>query len=121
MKCWQEYLPTEEDSSSSENGEVKSSSEQSVAIKDTIIKPEKKYVISRSFQLPLNNPEALRTLLYGLKNESKSKVVRILHYGDSQLEGDRITDYFRNKIQKRFGGKGARGFCYLMSQQHLRE
>jgi lysophospholipase L1-like esterase len=98
--------PTEEDSSSSENAEVKSSSEQSIATKDTIIKPDKKYVTSRSLQLPLNNPEALRTLLYGLINESKSKVVRILHYGDSQLEGDRITDYFRNKMQKRFGGKG---------------
>jgi lysophospholipase L1-like esterase len=98
--------PMEEDSSSLENVEMKSSSEQSIAIKDNIIKPEKKYVISRSLQLPLNNPEALRTLLYGLINESKSKVVRILHYGDSQLEGDRITDYFRNKMQKRFGGKG---------------
>ncbi len=42
--------PTEEDSSSSENVEVKSSSEQSVAIKDTTIKPKKKNVISRSIK-----------------------------------------------------------------------
>lgn len=32
--------------------------------------------------------------------------IRILHYGDSQLEGDRITAYLRNKIQSQFGGNG---------------
>ncbi len=32
--------------------------------------------------------------------------VRILHYGDSQLEGDRITAYLRNKLQVLFGGNG---------------
>ena len=34
------------------------------------------------------------------------ELFRILHYGDSQLEGDRISDYLRNKLQLRFGGKG---------------
>ena len=62
--------------------------------------------LNRSLQLPQNNPNALKTLLHGLNNESKNKVVRILHYGDSQLEGDRITDYFRNRMQQKFGGKG---------------
>jgi hypothetical protein len=60
----------------------------------------------RSLQLPPNNPNALRTLKYGLYVESKSKVIRILHYGDSQLEGDRITDFFRNRMQEVFGGGG---------------
>ncbi len=32
--------------------------------------------------------------------------VRILHYGDSQIEGDRITSVIRNKLQKEFGGSG---------------
>lgn len=32
--------------------------------------------------------------------------IRIMHYGDSQLEGDRITSYVRNKIQVQFGGHG---------------
>lgn len=31
----------------------------------------------------------------------------ILHYGDSQIEGDRITALFRQKMQERFGGQGA--------------
>lgn len=60
----------------------------------------------RSIYIPQNNPDALKSLINGLKNESKSKVIRILHYGDSQLEGDRISDYFRNKLQELYGGEG---------------
>src|SRR5204863_4807765 len=35
-----------------------------------------------------------------------SRPIRIMHYGDSQLEGDRITAYLRNKLQTQFGGSG---------------
>ncbi|MCB9245326.1 MAG: hypothetical protein H6606_02750 [Flavobacteriales bacterium] len=41
-----------------------------------------------------------------LELEQGSELIRILHYGDSQLEGDRISDYLRNKLQLRFGGNG---------------
>jgi lysophospholipase L1-like esterase len=34
------------------------------------------------------------------------KNIRIIHYGDSQIEGDRFTGYLRNKIQSKFGGFG---------------
>lgn len=37
---------------------------------------------------------------------SSKKNVRIIHYGDSQIEGDRITAYLRNRIQTKFGGYG---------------
>jgi len=33
-------------------------------------------------------------------------LTRIMHYGDSQIEGDRITSFVRNKLQVRFGGSG---------------
>ena len=33
-------------------------------------------------------------------------LVRIMHYGDSQLEGDRITAFLRNRLQTKFGGSG---------------
>lgn len=33
--------------------------------------------------------------------------LRILHYGDSQIEADRITGMFREKMQEQFGGFGA--------------
>ena len=34
------------------------------------------------------------------------QLVRIMHYGDSQIEGDRMTSVIRNKLQSRFGGSG---------------
>jgi lysophospholipase L1-like esterase len=42
--------------------------------------------------------------LSGLKADPKS--IHVLHYGDSQIEGDRITDYLRLKLQGQFGGHG---------------
>lgn len=38
-------------------------------------------------------------------SEKKEKI-SILHYGDSQIEGDRMTGYIRQRIQDQFGGNG---------------
>ena len=38
-------------------------------------------------------------------SEKKSKL-SILHYGDSQIEGDRMTNYIRERLQNQFGGYG---------------
>lgn len=43
--------------------------------------------------------------LMQLQNQQKGSV-RILHYGDSQIEGDRITSYLRSRLQRTFGGAG---------------
>jgi len=43
-------------------------------------------------------------LLDSLK--AKKKLVRALHLGDSQIEGDRITGYIRERFQRQFGGCG---------------
>ena len=56
-------------------------------------------------------PKNLDTLLFPFFDEISSlgntkKLIRILHYGDSQIEGDRITSYIRNQLQARFGGSG---------------
>ena len=32
--------------------------------------------------------------------------MRIMHYGDSQIEADRMTSYLRDKFQRYFGGRG---------------
>lgn len=40
------------------------------------------------------------------ENQKQNKPLRIMHYGDSQIEGDRITAFLRNKFQKIFGGGG---------------
>ena len=59
----------------------------------------------------LINPEtrgkkALDNFFEALDKESKSRTVRVAHYGDSQIEGDRITSYLRENFQKEFGGEG---------------
>jgi hypothetical protein len=36
----------------------------------------------------------------------KKEKISIFHYGDSQIEGDRMTGYFRQRIQNQFGGNG---------------
>lgn len=40
------------------------------------------------------------------KLKSNGGKVRVLHYGDSQVEGDRMTRYIRNELQKEYGGSG---------------
>ncbi len=47
--------------------------------------------------------ENLEHFFYHLQHDS---LTRIMHYGDSQIEGDRITAFVRNKLQVRFGGTG---------------
>lgn len=41
-----------------------------------------------------------------LKENLESGSCRIIHYGDSQLEGDRISGYLRNRLQHLYGGSG---------------
>ena len=38
--------------------------------------------------------------------KSKGRTIRVLHYGDSQIEMDHITSRLRVSLQKRFGGTG---------------
>lgn len=47
-----------------------------------------------------------------LKAKLSSRSCRIIHYGDSQIEGDRITGYLRNRLQGMYGGNGP-GFLPL--------
>ena len=55
----------------------------------------------------------LEKLVAKLENIRGEKLpVRILYFGDSQIENDRITSVLREKLQDRFGGKGP-GFVPL--------
>jgi hypothetical protein len=61
----------------------------------------------RRLEFPPANRNLLFPVFKALDNaNTRKKVVRIVHYGDSQIEGDRITSFFRNKLQKKFGGSG---------------
>lgn len=56
-------------------------------------------------EYPSGNTNILTPFFKKINNANKKRV-RILHYGDSQIEGDRITGYLRNKLQEKFGGSG---------------
>ena len=43
---------------------------------------------------------------YSSLTECGEQVVRVLHYGDSQIEEDRMTQQIRESLQQRFGGSG---------------
>ena len=56
-------------------------------------------------------PENDCTVLYPIFRQLRSlktgeELIRIMHYGDSQIEGDLMTSYIRNRLQQRFGGSG---------------
>ena len=51
--------------------------------------------------VPINFSSALHSFFYALENEN---YIHVLHYGDSQIEGDRITSYLRHKFQSIKGG-----------------
>jgi len=70
-------------------------------------KPEtQKADLNRNLQYPGGDKSILYPLFTALNEETKNKLIRVLHYGDSQIEGDRITSYLRNEMQKKFGGTG---------------
>lgn len=63
--------------------------------------------VHRHIEYPENNKEVLYSFFNHLSKLKTSKeLIRVLHYGDSQIEGDRITSYIRNELQKQFGGSG---------------
>ncbi|WP_027004030.1 hypothetical protein [Hugenholtzia roseola] len=53
------------------------------------------------------NPNALDPFFKAIHElRTQPKLVRVLHFGDSQIEGDRVTEYLRHRLQGRFGGSG---------------
>ena len=70
---------------------------------------------------PIEYPKGQENALDNIKSELASlhagsrELVRILHYGDSQLEADRVTMYLRSRLQQSFGGGGV-GYVALNPQ-----
>lgn len=58
-------------------------------------------------QYPNGDPSVLFPAFEALENAAQGrKPVRVMHYGDSQIEGDRMSGLFRARMQERFGGGG---------------
>ena len=64
-------------------------------------------VLNTTIQYKNGEKSSLNNFFYALNNIHKeTKNIRILHYGDSQIEGDRFSAYLRLKLQHLFGGEG---------------
>lgn len=57
------------------------------------------------FYCPDDNVEYLFPFFRAL-SDTAQRSVHIIHYGDSQIEGDRISGYLRYRFQELFGGSG---------------
>ena len=72
--------------------------------------------------LMIEFPNDDRSLFFPLWEKLESilkekKSIRAIHYGDSQIEGDRMTAYLRDKLQTLFGGNGP-GFIPIKTVYH---
>ena len=72
------------------------------------VEPSKKEQEMPFLSLPSSNEGIgpLDNFFSALKLDAPKKVVRIAHYGDSQIEGDRISSNLRTKFIHEFGGEG---------------
>lgn len=58
-------------------------------------------------QIPADAQDALYAFFNRVAEKKQTgEQIRVMHYGDSQIEGDRITSYLRNSWQKKWGGNG---------------
>jgi len=83
--------------------EVETNSADSVAAKNAAAIHDSLVQSIYKIEITDEGRENLSRFFQKLKS---GKTTRIMHYGDSQLEGDRITANFRNKLQIKFNGTG---------------
>lgn len=74
---------------------------------DTVIPQEPKVIIPKVAVDSTTDSRIFLQSFYASLAESGNKVVRVLHYGDSQIEEDRMSQQIREALQNKYGGSGA--------------
>ncbi len=94
----------------SETPEVKIPTFDSISNKseikiDSVLKDS--VILNLKLQYPSSFKQMLRAFYQKIETADQlKKVIRILHMGDSQIEGDRISKYLRESFQSHFKGSG---------------
>ncbi|OFY88526.1 MAG: hypothetical protein A3K10_09895 [Bacteroidetes bacterium RIFCSPLOWO2_12_FULL_31_6] len=109
--------PSENDSLSKYNKDIASLFDSTVVLSkvDSAILQQKLDSLNgfrKRFQVTAGSKSAMHRFFEALDNASNQKV-RIMHYGDSQIEADRITSFLRNELQNKFGGNGVGLFSII--------
>lgn len=100
-----------EDSEESEESEVSEESEISEESEESEVSENSEVSeISAPAEKQEGDSRVFMEAFYAALQESNERVVRVLHYGDSQIEEDRMTQQIREALQARYGGQG----CGLM-------
>ena len=73
---------------------------------DTTVQEAPKPIIPQVQVDSTTDSRVFLSAFYASLAESSERVVRVLHYGDSQIEEDRMTQQIRELFQSRFGGSG---------------
>ena len=77
-----------------------------IAIPDTIIPEAPKPVAPTIVVDSTTDSRVFLHAFYASLAETSERVVRVMHYGDSQIEEDRMTQQIREVLQNRYGGSG---------------
>ncbi|TAD99664.1 MAG: hypothetical protein EAZ97_08130 [Bacteroidetes bacterium] len=125
---------TENQEDTSKQGNITFLSESEFLSAQTDKADQRNYGSSLNVQLPtnldlnetnklsneeINGKRPLDNFFNALQNERNTKTVRVVHYGDSQIEGDRVTDIIRANLQASFGGSGLGFIPFTDKAWHL--
>ena len=78
--------------------------EDSLAVQDSI--PPKAQPVIPEVNVSNTDSRAYLAAFYAALDSVRTMPVRVVHYGDSQIEEDRITNVLRERWQKAYGGGG---------------
>ena len=70
-------------------------------------KPVERLVIPKVKVDTTSDSRIYLSAFYASLAETSVRTVRVMHYGDSQIEEDRMTQQIRQILQDRYGGRGA--------------
>ena len=93
---------------------IKKKTFQPISSIEKIILPASKTNISidslklslQKIEYPDSTLNPLKNFFAGLISREGNGPIRIMHYGDSQIEGDRVSSVLRNRMHAFFGGSG---------------
>lgn len=78
--------------------------QDTLVVKDSV--PKKPQSIIPEVNVVSTDARAYLSAFYAALDSVDSQPVRVVHYGDSQIEEDRITNILRERWQKQYGGGG---------------
>jgi lysophospholipase L1-like esterase len=77
-----------------------------IAEVDTLPQPTEQIVIPKVAVDSVTDSRVFLSAFYASLAEASTRAIRVVHYGDSQIEEDRITTEIRKHLQARYGGAG---------------